>query len=287
VIQRTAVGYFKEGLRVSLKAIGGDPDALDFILGTELYHNNDRYWETLIEVSKDTTLNRVKRSVSILGREEDDEIAFAKLIYPPMQVADIFMMGVYFAQGGMDQRKAHVIARDVALHMTVSPLRDANGKTIKPIALHNHLILGLQKPSMWPIPPDQVRELWTSMKMSKSKPNAAVFIHDTPDEIRSKIRKAFCPPGETEFNPILDWANHLLFHNDIPALDIKRTPENGGDVHFSTYDELCTVYKSGALHPSDLKNAVADAIVDLLAPVRAHFAGEDMKRMWDELEKLL
>ncbi len=286
-IQRVAIGYFKEGLRASLKAIGGDPDTLDFVLGTELYHHNDHYWETLIEVSKNTTLARILRSVSIMGRNEGDSIDFAKLIYPPMQVADVFMLGAYFAQGGMDQRKAHVIARDVALHLTVNPLRDANGKPVKPIALHNHLILGLQKPSTWPVPPDQMRDLWTSMKMSKSKPNAAVFIHDSPDEIRAKIRKAFCPPGETEFNPILDWAKHLLFDNDIPALDVKRTPENGGNVRFDSYEALCAAYKSGALHPSDLKNAVADAIVDLLAPVRAHFAGEDVKRMWGELEKLL
>src|SRR5579859_1334387 len=69
-IKRVAIGYFKEGLRASLKAIGGDPDALDFVLGTELYHNNDRYWESLIEVSKNTTLARILRSVSIMGRNE-------------------------------------------------------------------------------------------------------------------------------------------------------------------------------------------------------------------------
>ena len=287
VIQRTAVGYFKEGLRASLKAIGGDPDALDFVLGTELYHGNDDYWATLVEVSKNTTLARILRSVSIMGRNEGDSIDFAKLMYPPMQVADIFMLGANIAQGGMDQRKAHVIARDVALQMTVKPLHDAAGKVIKPIALHHHLLLGLQKPDVWPVPADQLRDLWTSMKMSKSKPNTAVFIHDEPDAIRQKIRKAFCPPGETEFNPILDWAKHLLFYNDWPVLEVTRTPENGGNVSFDTHEALCEAYKSGALHPSDLKNAVADAIIALLAPVREHFAGEDVKRMWTELEALL
>ena len=71
-IQRTAVGYFKEGLRASLKAIGGDPDALDFVLGTELYEKSGHYWETLVEVSKNVTLARVVRSVSIMGRNEGD-----------------------------------------------------------------------------------------------------------------------------------------------------------------------------------------------------------------------
>jgi len=50
---------------------------------------------------------------------------------------------------------------------------------------------------------------------------------------------------------------------------------------------LAETYKNGGLHPMDLKNGLADAIVDLLAPVREHFAGEDVKRMWTEFEGLL
>ena len=49
------------------------------------------------------------------------------------------------------------------------------------------------------------------MKMSKSKPDGAVFIHDSVDEIRRKIKKAFCPEGEIEFNPIIDWVEYLVF----------------------------------------------------------------------------
>lgn len=294
VIKRTAVGYFKEGLKASLKAIGGDPDNLDFVLGTELYHHNDQYWETLIEVSKNTTLSRIMRSVSIMGRNEGEGIDFAKLIYPPMQVADVFMLRANIAQGGMDQRKAHVIARDVALQMKVSPLCDSQGKVIKPVAIHHHLLLGLQKPDIFPVPPDKLREVWTSMKMSKSKPNTAVFVHDEPDEIRKKMKKAFCPPGDqeggVEFNPVLDWAQHLLFDNGITALRIERTPANGGDVTFHSFEELRDAYKAGAntLHPGDLKNGVAQAIIDLLEPVRNHFREHaEVKRMWEELETLL
>ncbi len=292
VIKRTAVGYFKEGLKASLAAIGGDPENLDFVLGTELYHHNDQYWETLIEVSKNTTLSRIMRSVSIMGRNEGEGIDFAKLIYPPMQVADVFMLRANIAQGGMDQRKAHVIARDVALQMKVSPLCDKNGKVIKPIAIHHHLLLGLQKPDIFPVPPDKLREVWTSMKMSKSKPNTAVFVHDEPDEIRKKMRKAFCPPGEqeggVEFNPVLDWAQHLLFDNGVTSLKIERTEANGGNLTFNSFEELRDKYKSGTLHPGDLKNGIAQAIIDMLEPVRKHFAEHaEVKRMWEELETLL
>ncbi len=87
-----------------------------------------------------------------MGRKEGETVDFAKLIYPPMQVADIFIQGLTIAHAGMDQRKAHVIMRDVALNLRVRPLLDPASGKIKPVAIHHHLILGLQKPPIWPVP---------------------------------------------------------------------------------------------------------------------------------------
>lgn len=289
-IRRVAEGYFKEGLKASLAAVGGKPDELEFVLGSDFYHHNDQYWETLVEVSKNTTLNRILRSMSIMGRGEGESVDFAKLIYPPMQVTDIFMLRVNIAQGGIDQRKAHVIARDVANALTIAPLRNAKGEVIKPVAIHNHLILGLNKPPQWPVDPEKLRELRTAMKMSKSKPDSAVFIHDTPDQIRTKMRKAFCPPPEQglEFNPVLDWAEHLVFTTGDGKLFVSRTPENGGNVTYATFEELKAAYVDHSLHPMDLKTAVADALIAMLEPVRKLFGeNDDINRMWKDLESLL
>jgi tyrosyl-tRNA synthetase len=273
-IKRVAHEYFTVGLRASLAAVGGDPDRLEFILGSDLYHHNDRYWETLIDVAKNTTLSRIERSISIMGRKEGEALDFAKLIYPPMQVADIFSMQVNIAHGGLDQRKAHVIARDVAAYMRVSPLRDTSGTVIKPVIIHHHMLLGLEKPKQWPIDPAKLRDLRTELKMSKSRPESAVFVNDTPDQIRSKIRKAFCPPGEVAFNPVLDWAEHLLFRSGRPLL-ITRTPENGGNLTFATFDELRTAYQEG-LHPLDLKHAVSEALIEILEPIRKAIGDTDV-----------
>ena len=280
-IKLIANGYFRKGLECCLAALGGKPEELEFVLGTELYHNNDQYWETLVEVCKSTTLNRIERSISIMGRSEGESIDFAKLIYPPMQVADVFMLQVNIAQGGMDQRKAHVIVRDVANSLKICPLRDAKGNVIKPIAIHHHLLLGLSKPPAWPVEPDKLRELRTQMKMSKSKPDSAVLIHDSPDEIRKKIRKAFCPP-EADFNPVLDWAEHLIFHNDNAVLHVTRTPENGGNIDFASFEELTTAYVGSKLHPMDLKSAVAEALIEMLEPVRKCFESDDLESIWGD-----
>lgn len=287
LIREVAAGYFKEGIKASLKAVGGNPDAVNFVLGTDLYHDQaDDYWATMIEVSKNTTLARMQRSIDILGRQEGESVDFAKLIYPAMQVADIFALQVNLAHAGTDQRKAHVVARDVAENLTMQPLTNQTGDITKPVAIHHHLILGLQKPSIWPVPEKNLRDVWTEMKMSKSVPKSAVFITDSPDEIREKIRAAFCPAGEVNFNPITDWVEHLLMDDPGKTLTIKRPSKHGGNITYEGLSELKKDFAEEKLHPLDLKNAVAEAIVELLKPVRDHFSKPENAKLVEKMEQL-
>lgn len=286
-IKKVAGGYFKEGLRASLKCFGGNPKKLKFILGSDLYHNNDEYWAIMIDVSKNTSLARMKRSITIMGRKEGESVDFAKLIYPPMQVADIFIQGIHLPHAGLDQRKAQVVARDVALKIKTKPLLDKQGNQMKPVAVHHHLILGLGKPPVWPIPKEQLQELWSALKMSKSKPDSCVFIHDSPSEIKRKIKQAFCPEGEVEFNPILDWAKYLIFRNPKSKLEIKRPEKFGGNIIYTAYNRLEKDFAGKKLHPVDLKNSVAEKLIQILEPAREHFKRPKVKKMLKELENLI
>lgn len=285
-IQKVGVPFFKEALIAAYKCVGGNPKDLKFVLGSELYHNNDRYWETVIDVSKNTSLGRIERSITIMGRKEGESVDFAKLIYPPMQVADIFVQGINITHAGNDQRKAQVIARDVALKLK-NPLRNKKGETIKPVAIHGHLILGLQKPSVWPVPKENMQDLWSSMKMSKSIPSSAIYMTDNEEEIRKKIAGAFCPEGEIEFNPLLDWAKYMVFVNEKSKLDVKRPEKYGGNKDYKSCEELTKDFKNKKLHPMDLKNAMADKLVEILKPAMEHFAQPKIKKLKEEMDKLL
>ena len=287
IIKKIAAGYFKEGLKASLQCVGGDPEKVKFVLGSDLYHHNDDYWATMIEVSKNTTLGRMQRSITILGRKEGEGVDFAKLIYPPMQVADIFAQGITLPHAGLDQRKAQVIARDVALKMNINPLLTKRGEKMKPIAVHHHLLLGLQKPLIWPVPKENMQELWSSMKMSKSIPDSAVFITDSPDEIQRKIEKAFCPEREAGFNPVLDWVKSLMFRDKKSILNLERSAKFGGNIDYLSYTQIEKDFVNGKLHPMDLKKAVAERLIEILAPARKHFEKPTIKKMKDEMEKLL
>ncbi len=287
LIRSFAHGYFAEGLKACLKAVGGDPDSVNVVLGSDLYQKNPDFWTTFIEVCKNTSLKRIMRSITIMGRNEGEAVDFAKLVYPPMQVADIYTLGVNLAHAGQDQRKAHVVALDVANQMKTMPLQDQEGNQLTPIAIHHHLLSGLGKPPMWPIDESRLQEVWTAMKMSKSKPDTAVFVTDEPDVIARKIKKAFCPEGEVGFNPVLDWANRLIFALGRGPLHIERKEEHGGDLELASYSELEQIFAQKELHPLDLKIAVAKSVTDLLAPVRKHFSKPEIRKTHETLKETL
>jgi tyrosyl-tRNA synthetase len=123
--------------------------------------------------------------------------------------------------------------------------------------------------------------------MSKSKPRSAVFVHDSPDEIRAKLRSAFCPPGEVELNPVLDWIERLCFDLGDSELRVERRPEDGGTVTFASIQEVREAYASGALHPMDAKAALADRLIDRLEPARRHFADPERAAALAEMESLI
>jgi len=210
------------------------------------------YWETVLRVAKVFSLNRIKRAMTIMGRKEGEDIMdSSKYIYPPMQVTDIFDLKVNLALGGMDQRKAHMLAREAADKLGIR----------KPIALHTPLLSSLEGGErMDPV----------DMKMSKSKPDSALFIHDNSDDVKRKIKKAYCPAGQVEDNPILElWELIIFKYIDKPL--IRRPEKFGGDLEIQDMEFLKEMFQSGALHPMDLKTGTAQNLDIILEPVRKYF----------------
>ncbi|MFA7301556.1 MAG: tyrosine--tRNA ligase [Candidatus Shapirobacteria bacterium] len=268
--------YFKEALIASMKCYGLKGDEVEFISGDDLYKSHPEHWQNFMEVGKQVTLSRNLRSISIMGKKLGADVNMATLFYPPLQVADIVTMDINLAHAGMDQRKAHVIARDA--------IKKIPGDHQTPIAIHQNLIAGLTAPEAGANDEE-------SLKMSKSKPGSAVFVHDTPDEIRNKIKKAYGPPKETEFNPLLNWVKTLVFWGEAlrPAqgFKIERPEKFGGNVTYTKYADVVADYASEKLYPTDLKNALAEWLIEKLAPARAHFEIPENKEALVKMKGLL
>lgn len=58
---------------------------------------------------------------------------------------------------------------------------------------------------------------------------------------------------------------------------VSRKPEFGGDVTYTTYQELETSFAKEELHPGDFKLAVENYINRLLEPIRAEFNTPELK----------
>jgi tyrosyl-tRNA synthetase len=246
-------------------AMGINKDKVKFVYASE-YVGDSSYWELVLRVSKATSVKRVKRAMDIMGREaEEADKDLSKLFYPAMQVSDIFYLDLDVAYGGMDQRHAHMLARDVSKKIGRKP----------PVAIHTPLLTGLQVGG---------RMDPTEIKMSKSKPDSMISIHDKPDIVNSKMKKAYCPEKQTDGNPILELCRYVIFPElQKESFLIKRPEKFGGNLEFSSYDELEKAYASG-LHPLDLKNATAEYINRILEPVHKYF--EKHSDNYNKIKKL-
>ena len=234
-------------------ALGVPKDKVTFKYASELVAD-PKYWETVINIGKSSTMARIRKSMTIMGRGEDEtEMDSSKVMYPLMQAADIFSMGIDLAYAGIDQRRIHMLARDVA---------EKRGWR-KPIALHTPLLPGLDGGN---------RMDPAASKMSKSKPNSSIKIHDDPDDIRKKMSKAFCPmeKEEEDVNPVLMICKSIIFPK-IGKLDIDRPEKFGGPVSYADYEELTDAYFNGKLHPMDLKKGTAEGIIKCFEPVKEYF----------------
>ncbi len=258
--------------RHSWLALGVPEDKVEFIYSDILYDDLD-YWAKTMAIAKNLTIARTTRTLEIAGRKDTDARYVSDFLYTPMQVADIFHMKVKICQLGMDQRKANMVGREIGEKMGYW----------KPVCVHHHLLQGLEKPTVWPIPEGQEKEAIASAKMSKSKPDTSIFMTDTKEDIKRKINKAYCPEKIVLENPILEYNKFIVFEK-FDKIKIERPTKFGGDVEYNSYIEMEKDFINAKLHPMDLKNATTEYLNKLVEPTRKHF--ETNKKAKELLEKV-
>ncbi len=250
------------------KACGIDTDKVEVIWASDRM-NKLEYWDRVLRIAKETTLNRSIRATTIMGRKEGELQSTAQLFYPSMQVSDIFELDVDICQLGLDQRRANILGREMADKL----------KWKKPIVVSHHMILGLQGMQQGM----DKEEAIIASKMSKSKPESCIYMHDTEEEIRRKIGKAYCPEKIIEGNPLFDYLKYLIFRR-YSEIMIERSTKFGGNVTL-TYVQLEESYINGNIHPLDLKNTVSKYLNEMIRPVREYFeTNKQAKALYEEVK---
>lgn len=337
------------------KACGMDLENVEFIWTSEFIKEHPEYWETVLKLSMNATIQRVMRCGQIMGRSESTGNPSSQIFYPLMQAADIHHLGADIAQLGMDQRKVNMLARDIFPKLGFVP----------PVAVHHHMLMGLTEPlpvsdkelklikdqkiefEGYEFILHQVRDLCINgsfskkevsikvgkvgedkpyeqlvvlvgehcnennlgvdlfyngynepihefqfhstsdaaiaKKMSKSNPNSAIFMTDSTDEIKKKFNKAYCPEGQVEDNPVLEYFKYIVFEK-FDKVVIERPGKFGGNLEFNSYEELENSFSEKKIHPLDLKNTCAKYIDELILPIRKHF--ETDKKAKELLKKV-
>ncbi|MDK2928783.1 MAG: tyrosyl-tRNA synthetase [Methanococcus sp.] len=206
----------------------------DYVYGSE-FQLKDEYTLDVYKLALSTTLNRARRSMEVIARE-DENPKVASVVYPLMQVNDIKHLNADVAVGGMEQRKIHMLSREILPSMGYKA----------PVCIHNPVLTGLDGEG----------------KMSSSKGNF-IAVDDDEATIKKKMKNAFCPMKEVSGNPVLEIAKYYL---EYPAT-VKRPEKFGGDLILESYEALENAFVEG-LHPMDVKNLVSEQLIEILRPIR-------------------
>jgi len=250
------------------KVCGMDLKHVEFIWANDVVAERD-YWKIVMDIALNSTIQRIIRCGTILGRKESEMRQASQIFAPVMQAADIFYLKADICQLGMDQRKVNILARELATDLGFK----------KPVVVSHHMLLGLGKPAQIEDIHDRILEL----KMSKSKPESAIFMTDSEEDIKRKITSAYCPPKIIEDNPIAEYLKYIIFEK-FDEIEIKRDIKYGGNIVIKNYDEFIKLYSEGKIHPADLKSSVSLYINKLVEPVREHF--KTNKKAKELLEKV-
>ena len=243
-------------MQAAFTALGADPSRVRYRWAHELTGSSD-YWARVVRVAKATSLARTKRAMSIMGRgEEESELDTSRLFYPAMQAADIFELPVEIAYGGMDQRRAHILAREVAHHYHW-PV---------PTAIHSPLLSSLRGGGRM-----DPSEGTVERKMSKSDPGSGLPIDADRATIAERLQGAFCPAKVVDGNPVVEAVRFIILPWE-GRLRVDRPAKYGGPLEFTSVSEFLSSYTDGRLHPQDLKGAVVDALDRLVDPARRFFS---------------
>ncbi|MBM3228739.1 tyrosine--tRNA ligase [Candidatus Pacearchaeota archaeon] len=228
-----------ENWRKTIKAIGLKAE---IVLGSSFQFNKD-YQLDVMRLAQKSTINRGLRSMQEIARDIKNA-TISQLLYPLMQVADIKHLGVDVAEGGLEQRKVHMIGKD---------LKDILKYDF--VAVHTPLIASLKGPGH---------------KMSRSIPGTGISVLDSSKTLAKTIKNAYCPERIIENNPILQIVKLIIFP-EMNSFKISRSEKFGGNLEFSDYGELEKTYVSGSLHPLDLKNAVIEYLEKIISPIKKNW----------------
>ncbi|CAH1117704.1 unnamed protein product [Phaedon cochleariae] len=246
------VQYYEHSIKAMLQSIGVSLEKLKFVKGTD-YELSREYTLDVYRLTSVVTEHDAKKAGAEVVKQVDNPL-LSGLLYPGLQALDEEYLKVDAQFGGVDQRKIFTFAEKYLPQLGYQ----------KRAHLMNPMVPGL-----------------TGSKMSSSEEDSKIDLLDSPANVKKKLKKAFCEPGNIETNGILSFSKHVIFPLLKPneKYIVPRKPEFGGDSSFEKYEDLEKAFAKEEVHPGDLKNAVEVYINRLLEPIRKTFSTPELKKL--------
>uniref|UniRef100_A0AAY4CDC6 Tyrosine--tRNA ligase n=1 Tax=Denticeps clupeoides TaxID=299321 RepID=A0AAY4CDC6_9TELE len=200
--------YYEQVIKAMLESISVPLDKLKFVKGTDFQLSRE-YTLDVYRLSSVVTEHDAKKAGAEVVKQVDHPL-LSGLLYPGLQALDEEYLKVDAQFGGVDQRKIFTLAEKYLPSLGYA----------KRLHMMNPMVPGL-----------------TGGKMSSSEEESKIDLLDSKEDVKKKLKKAFCEPGNIENNGVLSFVKHVLFplHSEFI---IKRDPKWGGDKVYTIYEEV-------------------------------------------------
>ncbi|XP_038613541.1 tyrosine--tRNA ligase, cytoplasmic [Tachyglossus aculeatus] len=241
--------YYENVIKAMLESIGVPLEKLKFVRGSD-YQLSKEYTLDVYKLSSVVTQHDAKKAGAEVVKQVEHPL-LSGLLYPGLQALDEEYLKVDAQFGGVDQRKIFTFAEKYLPALGYS----------KRVHLMNPMVPGL-----------------TGSKMSSSEEESKIDLLDRKEDVKKKLKKAFCEPGNTETNGVLSFIKHVLFPLKSEFV-ILRDEKWGGNKTYTVYPDLEKDFADQVVHPGDLKNSVEVALNKLLDPIREKFNTPALKKL--------
>lgn len=299
--------YYTLMIKSILESIGIDIAKLKFVRGMD-YQLSKEYTLDVYKMNSLTSLHDAKHAGAEIVKQSDNPV-MTSLLYPSLQALDEHYLNCDIETGGNDQRKLFTYSRKLMPKLgykkrhyfmtemvpglrfekkesiiplisdTMAPLTEKLQSIIQDSKDKNSLLASLKE---FLDINSQTNNNVQLEKMSASNQDSKIDLLDTRNQIKSKINKAYCFPGDIDDNSPLVLLEKIIFRllehkNQIFIID--RPEKFGGPLKFETFEKVKEAYKNQELHPADLKLGIVDALDSIIAPIRAKFETSELKSL--------
>jgi tyrosyl-tRNA synthetase len=251
--------YYALMIKTMLETLDIDVTQLSFVQGSN-FQLKQEYTMDVYKLNAMVKLNEAKHAGAEVVKQSDNP-TMTGLLYPGLQALDEEYLDVDIQSGGIDQRKIFMFAREYLPKLGYK----------KRIHLMNGMVPGLRF-----VAQDESKKTDEVLdKMSASVIDSKIDLLDSKGDVKKKINRTYCLPGDTNDNTPLVLLEKIIF----PILDhkgkkfvINRKEKFGGPLTYDSYKQVHDDYASEKLHPGDLKLGLVDTINMILDPIRDIFS---------------